>query len=69
MNGDNKFFLELKQNPDAEWVVLFLEKWEKVWSENVWGVVLPEMDTQAYLQDQENMERLTHEAWKHYCEK
>ncbi len=64
MNGDNKFFLELKQNPDAEWVVLFLEKWEKVW-----GVVLPEMDTQAYLQDQENMERLIQEAWKHYCKK
>jgi len=61
MNKDNKFFLELKENNDAKWVVSFLEKWEEVWH----NVLQPEME--IYINDQENMERLIYEAWKHYC--
>jgi len=63
MNKDNKFFLELQENKDAEWVVCFLNKWESVWS----NVLQSEMDIQSYLQDQNNIERLIYQAWKHYC--
>ena len=63
MNRDNKFFLELEKSGDAKWVVGFLDKWERVWHETL----EPEMDMKAYLQDEENMERLIFEARKHYC--
>ena len=64
MNIDNKFFLELKENKEAGWIVDFLERWERVWNR----ALLPEMDMSSYMQDSDNMERLTYEAWKHYCQ-
>ena len=58
----NKFFVELKQAPEAEWVVRFLEKCETDSDKSF----VHENDMKFYLNDQENIEKLTYAAWEHY---
>ena len=65
MNNGNKFFMELKENKDAQWVVDFLNKWQIAFN----NILPSDIDFGAYVNDVINMEKLAFAAWKHYCEK
>jgi len=65
ING-NGFFLKLKENKEAKWIVDYLTEWENnMKKEN--HPINNQHDLNLYLQEVEQMEKLTYASWKHYC--
>lgn len=61
----NKFFIDLKQVPQAGWLVGFIEKWEYIVDNTPWN----NDDMQFYHNEKDNMGRLVYAAWENYCKK